>query len=101
MVYALLGCNGLMFLAFFLKYQTFPPQIPLFYSHTQGEDQLAEWWMIFLLPLLLDLFVIINSFVSRKFFPGNAFVEKLLRNLNIVLMTTVTVIFLKIVFIVS
>lgn len=101
MAYAILGCNGIMVLMFFLRYQTLPPQVPLFYTHTAGEDQLAEWWMIFLLPVLLNLFYFINRFISNKFFPGNDFVKRLLNYLNITLMISVTIIFAKIIFLVT
>ncbi len=101
MAYALMACNAIMGLIVFLRYGTMPPQIPLFYSHAQGEDQLAEWWMIFILPILMDLFVILNGFVSAKLFPGNEYVKKVLRYLNIGIMATLTVVFVKIILLVT
>lgn len=101
MAYALFGCNALMGLVFFLRYQTLPPQIPLFFSHTPGEDQLGEVWMLFFLPFFMNLFVLLNSFIARRFFPGNAYVGRVLRYLNIVLMAAFTVIFIRIILLVS
>lgn len=101
MLYALLGSNAVMILSFILRYQTFPPQIPLFYTHSTGEDQLGEWWMIFLLPLLLNVFVLVNRFIYRKFFISNTFVAQMIYYLNLFLMVSFTLIFIKIVLLVS
>lgn len=101
MLYALLGSNAIMILSFVLRYKTFPPQIPLFYTHSVGEDQLGEWWMIFLLPLLLNVFVLTNRFIYRKFFISNTFVAQTIYYLNLFLMVSFTLIFIKIVLLVS
>ncbi len=90
-----------MFLVFALRYQSFPPQIPLFYSHAAGEDQLGEWWMIFLFPLFMNLFIMFNSFFARKFFFENVFVSKMLQYFNVFLMISMTLLFMKLVFLVS
>ena len=101
MLYALLGSNAIMILSFILRYKTFPPQIPLFYTHSIGEEQLGEWWMIFLLPLLLNVFALMNRFIYKKFFPSNTFIAKTIYYLNLFLMISITLIFIKIVLLVS
>jgi len=101
MEYALIASNIIMAGAFALRYNTFPPQIPLFYSHQAGEDQLGEWWMIFLIPFFLNMFVLLNKFIYRKFFPGNLFVNKIMYYLNFFLIFALTLVFLKIVFLAS
>lgn len=101
MLYALLGSNIIIILTFILRYKTFPPQIPLFYSHSGGEEQLGEWWMIFLLPLLLNIFVVVNRFIYRKFFLDNTFVAQMIYYLNLFIMISFTLIFIKIVLLVS
>lgn len=101
MVYALIGCDIIMGAVFFWRFPTMPPQIPLFFSHSQGEDQLGEWWMIFLLPVFLNVFIFINKLVFRAFFKGNVFVEKVFYYLDLFLIVTFTLIFLKIIFLIS
>ncbi len=97
----LILANLVMVGVFVFKYSSLPPQIPLFYSKTWGEDQLGDYWMIFLLPILLDIFFIINQYCYRKFFAGNLFVKRIFDYLNIFLIVGFTLIFVRIVFLVS
>jgi len=101
MLYALLGSNAIMIFSFVLRYRTFPPQIPLFYTHTTGEDQLGEWWMIFFLPLMLNMFVLANRFIYRTYFISNTFVARVIYYLNLFLTVSFTLIFIKIVLLVG
>jgi hypothetical protein len=101
MIFVLLGANFMMILAVLFKLGSLPPQIPLFYSRPSGEMQLAEWWYIFLLPLLLDLLYILNQTLVRKYFPENLFVKTFIHYFNLFLIITITLIFLKIVFLVA
>lgn len=101
MIYALIGGNSIVFIVFFLRYASLPPQIPLFYTHATGEDQLGEWWMIFIIPLLMNIFVLLNGFIVKKFFDQNIFVEKLIKYLNVFLIIASVLIFTKIVFLIS
>ena len=52
-------------LAFF--WTKLPPQIPLFYSHPWGEEQLATPAFLFLLPGLSLLVLILNLFLGILF----------------------------------
>lgn len=101
MFYTLIIGNLVMAALFIFRYSTLPPQIPLFYSKQVGEDQLAEWWMIFIIPILLNVFVIVNDFCSQRFFPGNAYVRRLLYYVNFALIISFTFIFLKILFLIT
>lgn len=101
MEYALIASNIIMAGTFALRYASFPPQIPLFYSHQAGEEQLGEWWMIFLLPFFLNVFVLLNKLIYKKFFSKNTFVSKIIYYLNLFLIFAITLIFLKIVLLVS
>lgn len=98
---ALVGSNIIMLVVFLFRYTSLPPQIPLFYVHQSGEDQLAEWWMIFLLPVLLDVFYALNSFFLRKYFHNNTFVTKVVYYFNLFLIITFTIIFIRIVLLIS
>lgn len=101
MIFVLLGANFMMVLAIIFKLGSLPPQIPLFYSRPDGEQQLGEWWFIFLIPLLLNALYITNKVLIKKFFPENTFAHTLAFYLNLFLIICFTLIFLKIVFLVS
>ena len=101
MFYTLIGADIAMILAFIFKFQTLPPQIPLFYSKAAGEEQIVDLWYIVILPLILHLFYFINNFVYWKYFLGNEFIKKVTEYLNIFFIITITVIFIKILFLVG
>jgi len=90
-----------MALAFVLKMSHLPPQIPLFYSRTFGEDQLGEVWYIFLLPILMHLLLFLNLFVYNHFFIPDQFIKKLFSIVNWTIIVALTLIFIKIIFYVS
>ena len=86
---------------FLYRMNLLPPQIPLFYSRAQGEDQLADLWMIAILPILMNGLIILNSYILRRFFPGNIFVKHTILYLNLFLIITLTFIFARILFLIS
>lgn len=101
MFYALAAGNATMLFAFILKYPSLPPQIPLFYSRAGGEEQIADLWMIGLLPLILNCFFFLNIYMYRRFFVGQEVMRKLLIFINIFLTVTICLIFMKVIFMVS
>lgn len=101
MIYALISSNIIMVLAFLLQYDKLPPQVPLFYSRLWGEDQLADVWMIFLLPFILNTFYVLNHFLYSKYFNPNNFIKKIMFYVDIFIIVSVTGIFLKILFLIS
>ena len=101
MVFFLIAANIVMVGSFVLKYGSIPEQIPMFYSKPWGEDQLGESWMIFLIPVLLIMFVLVNVYIKKKFTSDNEFIGKILEYVNITLIISFTAIFLKILFSVS
>jgi len=90
-----------MILTFILKFSYLPPQIPLFYSKLWGEEQLADLWMIFFLPLFLNSFFFLNNFIYKKFFPNNLLVKKIVDGTNIFLIVIIPLVFLRIIFLIS
>lgn len=101
MIIALVIADILMTAAFIYRFPHLPPQIPLFYSRTWGEDQLADIWLILLIPFFLHFFVIINNYIyKRSFFPDHVF-ERIVEVLNWFIIISLTAIFLKIVFFIS
>jgi len=101
MINLLIAGNAIMILTFILKFNNLPPQLPLFYSRSWGEAQLVDSWMIFLIPLLLNLLYITNNYLYKKFFLGNNLIKKTFNYLNILLIIGFTFIFVKIIFLVS
>jgi len=97
MFYFLAGCNLAMAVVFAIKFASMPPQIPLFYSKPWGEEQLADFWMIFLLPVLANGFFFINNYLVGRFFNGNSFAGKLIDFVNVFLILTFTLVFIKII----
>lgn len=97
MNFFILLSNIILITVFLLQKSIFPPQIPLFYSRQLGEDQLGEWWMIFIIPILMNVFFIVNQFIYKKFFRNNEFVLKVLYVTNSFILTSFTLIFVKIV----
>ena len=101
MIIGLFLSNLIMVLFFVFNFNHLPPQIPLFYSKSWGENQLADLFMIALLPFFLNLFFFLNNFIYTKFFSENILVKKMVDYLNIFLMIIIPIIFLRIIFLVT
>jgi len=101
MIYYLVGSNLAILVVFIYKFKQLPPQLPLFYSKISGEDQLADAWMIILLPLLVNFFIIVNNYIYRRFFPENLFVKNLSNYFNLFIALSLSLIFIKIIFLVT
>lgn len=86
---------------FTAKIRNLPPQIPLFYSRLEGNDQIADLFMIFLLPLLSFLIVQTNSFITKRYFRDNPFVSKVTYYINLSVICLIMFIFLRIIFLVT
>lgn len=97
----LITANILMGITFTLKLNTLPPQIPLFYSRPWGESQLADTWMIFLIPLVLNLLYMTNGYLYKKIFFGNDLIKRIFSYLNLLLIVGFTFIFVRIILLVS
>jgi len=100
MIIGLFFSNLIMILVFVLNFNHLPPQIPLFYSRPWGEEQLADLFMIVILPLILNLFFFFNQFIYKRLFYENLLVKKIFDFLNIFLLIIIPVIFLRIIFLV-
>ncbi len=98
---ALILSNLLILVTFILRFSHLPPQIPLFYSKLWGEDQLADTWMIVFIPILINAFYFLNMYISRKFFPQIGIVKKIIDFVNIFLIVVLTIVFIKIIFLIS
>jgi len=101
MIKLLIGADILMAVTFLLKFSRLPPQIPLFYSQLWGEGQLADVWLIFVLPIFMNFLFFINQFIFNKFYSDNIFIKNIFYYLNLFLIVSLTLIFIKIIFVVA
>lgn len=101
MIYLLIAANLVMGGVFIWRYPTIPPQLPLFYSRPVGEDQIVDYWLIFLLPFLMNMFFVINNFLSKHLFPNNYLITKLIKIINGFLIIGFSLVFFKIILLVS
>jgi hypothetical protein len=101
MIQLLFGADALMIASFVLRFNRLPPQIPLFYSRLWGENQLADYWLIFLIPVFLNLLIFLNNYLNKKYFFDNNFIKKIFYYLNLFLIFSLTLIFIKIIFLIS
>jgi len=101
MIGLLLSANLVMIGSYLLTMKTIPPQIPLLYSLPIGEDQLVEWWMIFIIPIIMNAFYVLNSFIYNRFFFQEQFERALLRCVNIAVIGVCTYLFVRIIVLVS
>ena len=97
MLYALIFGDILMGAVFALNMAHLPPQIPLYNSRGIGEDQLAETWLIFLIPFLLHALIFLNIYIYNRFFLPDQFIKKIINTVNWFTIITFTVIFIKII----
>ena len=101
MIKLLFGADALMIITFLLRFNRMPPQSPLLYSLLWGEDQLVDTWLIFLLPVFLNLLFFLNDYLFKKIYSDNEFIKNIFYYLNIFLILSFTLIFIKIIFLVS
>ncbi len=101
MIYALLAADLLMAGSFIWRFSKLPPQIPLFYSRPWGEDQLVDYWFIFILPFLLHVYIFLNIYIYNKYYLPNQLVKKILDTTNWLFILICSGIFLKIIFLIT
>jgi len=101
MIGLLLSSNLIQIGIYFLRMHTIPPQIPLFYSLPIGEDQLVEWWMIFLIPILMNILYVVNTFIYTTYFHRQDFEKSLLKYVNMMIIGICTYLFIRIILLVS
>lgn len=98
MFYPPIAALLVMAATFAWRFSTLPPQIPLFYSKPQGDDQVVDFWLIAILPILLIVFFTINMIIYRKLFSGDKTILKIIEGINIAEAIIITLIFMKILF---
>ena len=101
MLKLLIGADIVMIGTFLLRFPRLPPQIPLYYSKFWGESQLADLWMIFILPIFMNSLYFINGKILNKFYSTNELIKNIFYYFNIFIIVSFTLIFIKIIFMVS
>lgn len=96
MIYALIVADLLMLAVFGFSFNHLPPQIPMFYTRPWGEDQLADLWLMILIPVLLHAFFFLNIWLQKRFFSRDVFMQRLFTYFNWFLIVSYLAIFLKI-----
>jgi len=86
---------------FIFKINGLPPQVPLFYSKPEGDDQIVDSFMMFLLPFFSFLFVIVNNFIFIKYFSENKLVATVIYYVNMLVILLTSFIFLRILFLIT
>lgn len=51
-----------------LKWESLPPELPLYYSRPWGDEQIAPRIFVGIFPLISIVFLILNTLLSRMFF---------------------------------
>lgn len=101
MIGLLIGANLIQIGTYLMRMKTIPPQIPLLYSLPIGEDQLVEWWMIFLIPILMNGLYVLNTLIYQKYFHREDFEKAMLKAVNTTVLVMCTYLFVRILFLVS
>ncbi|NMB84543.1 hypothetical protein GYA28_04650 [Candidatus Roizmanbacteria bacterium] len=101
MEFILIGANLIIMAVFLLSFNRLPPQIPLFYSRLWGEDQLADTWMLVFVPIFINGLFFLNNFVSNRLFSTDTLIKKMVRYLNLFIIIGLTLVFIKIILLVT
>lgn len=89
----------LITLLIFIFFNQLPFRLPLFYSLPWGEAQLVSKQQIFLLPIVLMVIILVNSFIVSQLHPLQKVLKKLLMFNLIFIDLIILITFLKILFI--
>lgn len=84
-----------------LSFENLPPEIPLFYSLPQGEEQLGKPLFLLILPLGCLLLGILNFFLAVFSFGRQPLSAKILIWVTALLIFSATITLVKIVFLIT
>lgn len=101
MILTLIISNILVVAIFLLNINRMPPELPLYYSRPPGEAQIAPWWMLFALPFVMNGLVVLNGYLGKHVFRNNAFVTTSFRLFTIGAIVSLTLVFLKIILLIT
>lgn len=101
MIIAVIIADIIMGAAYFFLQSQLPPQVPVYYSRPWGEDQLADLWIISIIPIVMHLFIFGNMLTIRLFFKKNEFIIRTFSFANWLYLVLFPIIFIRILFLVS
>lgn len=84
-----------------LSYDRLPPQVPLFYSRPEGENQIADTIYLVIIPLIQWTLILCNMIFYKKLFKDTIFIKKILEFLNIAIIIITTYIFIRVLFLIA
>lgn len=68
----------LIIILIWIFFQSLPPKLPLFYSLSWGDNQLVSKQQLFLLPIVLSVIILINTFIVSQLHPLQKVLKRLL-----------------------
>ena len=83
------------------KWNSLPPQMPLFYSLPRGVEQLGNPWQFLMLPLFSVFIYLFHFLAAAVLFPEEKLAAKILVVAAFVFSTAVFITFIKIVILIS
>lgn len=86
-------------MAIFMLQGLLPPRLPLFYSLSWGENQLASPPQLLIIPGSILLTALVNLTVSWQLHPAQGFFKQILSATSAVCALALTLSFIKIIFI--
>lgn len=79
-------------------FKALPERLPLFYSLSWGESQLATHNQFLIIPASITLITLLNLIISWQLHPAQIFFKKVLLFSSIIVSLSLTIAFIKIVF---
>lgn len=91
----------IMVAVFGIHFFRLPPEIPFDYLAADPNDQVVDVLYIFLLPMISLFFLLVNTFIERKFFADDILMKELLYVTNCVIVIGFLGLFVKIILLVT
>lgn len=91
----------LAIIVFLTRFQSMPPQLPLFYSRPEGNAQIADWYAIFIPLIVVAIIVFFNIFFVKVYFKQIDFIKKIVSIANYIFIMICVFIFIKIVLLIT
>lgn len=83
------------------KWNDIPPQIPLFYSLSRGEEQLASPWQLSFLPALSFLLFLLDMIITVSLFDRHKILAALCATIGAIVTLILFMTFIRIILLVS
>ncbi|MCA9372007.1 hypothetical protein KC726_03860 [Candidatus Woesebacteria bacterium] len=97
----LIGADVILVTATGFLFRFIPPEVPLYYSQPWGDKQLADNWQLLVLPVLMHIFVGINTLMKKRIFKTEAFASSILYIVNITTIVVFSLVYIKILFLIT